>query len=92
MRASASMRLRLTRVKSGHSPVMGQFERRAFAPQSRSQRPEKLFSGPMLTARSANCARWLNESDKRSQRASLEAGRAGARWKNGASACHRNYT
>ena len=65
---------------------MSQLERRVFAPQSRSQRPEKSLSGPMLTARSANCARSLNESEKRSRRASLEAGRAGARWKNGAPA------
>jgi len=33
----------------------GQVERRAFAPQSRSQRPEKLLSDLVLTARIAKC-------------------------------------
>ena len=32
---------------------MGQFERRAFAPQSRSQRPEKSLSGPVAPAAAA---------------------------------------
>jgi len=33
--------------------VMDQFERRAFAPQSRSQRPEKSLSGPVAPAAAA---------------------------------------
>ena len=36
---------------------MSQFERRVFAPQSRSQRPEKSLSGPGLTARRARAKR-----------------------------------
>ena len=47
---------------------MGQFERRAFAPQSRSQHPEKSLAGLVLTARSADCVAWQNESEKRSQK------------------------
>jgi hypothetical protein len=45
-----------TSALPGYSWVAIDDRWRAFAPQSRSQRPEKSLSGPVLTARSADCA------------------------------------